>query len=76
MYSFREFVEAGGLMCYGPDLLEMFARLATMWTRFSREPGTSEERKAVIRSFLEGIITIEKATRQATLTLVPPAAFS
>ena len=35
--------------------------------------GTLEERRAIVRSFLAGI-RIEKATRQAGLTLVPPAA--
>jgi len=29
MYSYRSYVEAGGLMCYGPDLLDLFRRSAT-----------------------------------------------
>lgn len=30
MHSFRELVEAGGLVCYGPDVLDMFRRAAEM----------------------------------------------
>jgi putative ABC transport system substrate-binding protein len=29
MYEFREFVSAGGLLSYGPNLMEMFRRSAT-----------------------------------------------
>ena len=29
MFSFRDYVEAGGLMSYGPDRLDMFRRAAT-----------------------------------------------
>jgi putative ABC transport system substrate-binding protein len=29
VFAFREFVEAGGLMSYGPDLVSMFRRCAT-----------------------------------------------
>ena len=29
MYSFREFVDAGGLMSYGPNSLDLFRRLAS-----------------------------------------------
>jgi putative ABC transport system substrate-binding protein len=28
MYNFRQFVDAGGLMSYGPDAVELFRRLA------------------------------------------------
>jgi putative ABC transport system substrate-binding protein len=29
VYSFRSYVEAGGLMSYGPDLVDLFRRAAT-----------------------------------------------
>jgi putative ABC transport system substrate-binding protein len=29
VYSFREYVDAGGLMSYGPDLADLFRRAAT-----------------------------------------------
>ena len=33
MYWFREFVSDGGLLSYGPDLMEMFRRSATYANR-------------------------------------------
>jgi putative ABC transport system substrate-binding protein len=34
VYATREFVDAGGVMSYGPDFADIFRRAATMWTRF------------------------------------------
>jgi putative ABC transport system substrate-binding protein len=34
IYYFPEFVEAGGLMNYGPSVTDLSRRAASMWTRF------------------------------------------
>ncbi len=36
MHSFRELVEAGGLICYGPDVTDMFRRAAEVTDRILR----------------------------------------
>jgi putative tryptophan/tyrosine transport system substrate-binding protein len=36
IYGLREFIEAGGLMSYGPSLIDLWRRSAAYWTRFSR----------------------------------------
>jgi len=38
MVSNREFVEAGGLMSYGPNFPDLFRRAGTMSTRFCAAP--------------------------------------
>jgi putative ABC transport system substrate-binding protein len=50
IYSQREFAEAGGLVCYGPSLVEMFRRAATHVDK-------------VLRGATPGEIPVEQPTR-------------
>jgi putative tryptophan/tyrosine transport system substrate-binding protein len=38
LYEFRDFVEAGGFLCYGADNRDVYHRVATYVDRISREP--------------------------------------
>ncbi len=42
MHSFRELVEAGGLICYGPDVPDMFRRAAALVDKTLRGTKPSE----------------------------------
>src|SRR5262249_32301325 len=59
MHEFRESVEAGGLMCYGPNLASMFRRPAQLAAKLLRrtEPGETPVQQATKFDLVGNLIT-------------------
>ena len=69
MHSFRELVEAGGLICYGPDVTDMFRRAAEVTDRILRgaRPGDLP-----VEQPTKFALVVNLKTAQALGLAVPP----